>query len=107
MKIYLNLAWALCLFLTGAALSHAEQKPGEGSRGELLYSTYCIGCHASNIHWRDKKLAKDWHSLKQQVRRWQSFSGLGWSDEQITDVTRYLNDAYYHFSAGADETSHR
>src|SRR6266496_3531074 len=45
-------------------------------RGELLYSTYCNGCHTTQFHWRDKKLATDWTSLTHQVRRWQSNAGL-------------------------------
>ena len=68
------------------------------SRGELLYSTHCIGCHTSQVHWRDNKLATDWNSLEAQVRRWQAANMLQWNEDDIGDVTRYLNDSYYHFS---------
>jgi hypothetical protein len=36
--------------------------------------------------------------LKAQVRRWQLNVGLGWNEDEVTDVTRYLNDAYYNFT---------
>jgi mono/diheme cytochrome c family protein len=67
-------------------------------RGALLYSTYCVGCHTTQVHWREKKLATDWTSLKQQVRRWQSNAGLGLSEDDVADIARYLNDLHYHFA---------
>jgi len=81
-----------------AAVAAAQSTPKtDTSRGELLYSTHCIGCHTSQVHWRDKRLAIDWTSLTAQVRRWQANTGLGWSDEEIGEVTRHLNALYYHF----------
>jgi mono/diheme cytochrome c family protein len=68
------------------------------SRGELLYATHCNGCHTTQLHWRAKKLAANWPRLKAEVDRWQKSSGLGWRDEEITDVARYLNARYYHFA---------
>ena len=86
---------AACALAAGLA---AQTGPARGqSRGELLYSTHCIACHSAEVHWRDKKLATDWESLRQQVRRWQANAGLGWSDEEINDVARYLNQRHYGF----------
>ncbi len=68
------------------------------TRGELLYSLHCITCHTVQIHWRDEKLATDWLSLRYQVRRWESAAQLGWSEADILDVTRYLNESVYRFS---------
>ena len=67
------------------------------SRGELLYGTHCITCHNTQMHWRDKRLATDWTSLKAQVRRWQGAAQLGWSEDDILEVTRHLNDRIYRF----------
>jgi len=67
------------------------------SRGELLYSTHCIACHTSQGHWRDGKLATNWSSLRAEVRRWQATAMLQWSEEDVLDVTRYLNDTFYRF----------
>ncbi len=67
------------------------------SRGELLYSTHCISCHTTEMHWRDKKVAVDWTSLRFQVGRWQDNAGLGWTQADIDDVTRYLNESIYRY----------
>jgi mono/diheme cytochrome c family protein len=77
-----------------------------GSRGELLYSTHCVTCHTEQMHWRAKKQATDWASLKVQVRRWQGNAGLNWSDDDIVEVARYLNARFYRFApTGAPLTS--
>lgn len=72
------------------------------SRGELLYSTHCIACHTTQMHWRDRKVAADWTSLKLQVRRWQDASSLSWSEGDIHDVTRYLNESIYRLPQMSD-----
>ena len=75
------------------------------SRGELLYSTHCISCHTSEMHWRDKKVAVDWTSLRFQVRRWQGNAGLSWSEADIRDVTRYLNESIYRYTETSDSSA--
>lgn len=67
------------------------------ARGELLYSTHCIACHNTQVHWREKKLVTNWASLKSEVRRWQEISKLGWTNEEIKDVAQHLNIIYYHY----------
>lgn len=82
--------------LMASTLSLAQSTPGPAlSRGALLYSTHCIACHNAQVHWRDAKVAKDWPRLKAEVRRWQAAARLGWSEEDIAEVTRHLNALYY------------
>lgn len=71
-------------------------KTGEPT-GELLYSTYCIGCHTTQVHWRDQRLATDWTSLKFQVRRWQQNIEPGLDESDVAAMAKYLNGLYYHF----------
>ena len=87
---------AIALILA-ATLVAGQSSGGGGSRGELLYSTYCIGCHTTEMHWREKKLATDWGSLRHQVRRWQQNVAPGLAEEDSTAIARYLNNRYYHF----------
>jgi len=75
------------------------------SRGELLYTTHCLACHSTQMHWRDKRVATDWDSLKEQVRLWQSRSQLSWSDNDIVEVTRYLNQRIYRFGRETERAS--
>lgn len=86
----------LLLALGLAAPLHAQtQGP---SRGELLYANHCVECHTKQVHWRDKRMAKDWTSLRQWVRHWESEGRLQWSGDEIEAVARYLNDTIYRFA---------
>jgi mono/diheme cytochrome c family protein len=91
----------ICAVALGAAActsAQAQVTPESvSSRGELLYSTHCIECHTTQMHWRTERRAVDWDTLKFQVRRWQGVVNLGWSDADIDDVARYLNDSIYRF----------
>ena len=99
-----NIALLAASLLASAFAVAAEPAPNpDRSRGELLYSTHCVTCHTAQIHWRDKRLAKDWTSLKAQVRRWQSNVGLNWNDEDVVEVARRLNALYYHYPQTADQ----
>ncbi|MFO1415323.1 MAG: cytochrome C [Burkholderiales bacterium] len=91
------LTGALC-----AAAWSAGAQPAPASPGELLYQKHCVACHDKQVHWRAKRIVSDWATLAAEVRRWQANLGLGWSDGTVREVTRYLNDAIYHFPAPAD-----
>jgi mono/diheme cytochrome c family protein len=96
------------LALTALACASAvalSQVPPPASRGQLLYTTHCNECHTTQMHWRDDRRALDWNSLKSQVRRWQGSSGLGWSEADIAEVARYLNDTIYRYPQTSDRLS--
>lgn len=75
------------------------------SRGELLYSTHCIACHSTNVHWRDGRSATDWPGIVTQVRRWQGANALSWNEQDIGAVARYLNETFYHFEPAAPRSA--
>ncbi len=80
------------LMLLAAQAALAADSP---SRGELLYGTHCIACHDSQMHWRDRRLATDWPRLVEQVRRWQGEARLNWTEDDILEVARHLNQRIY------------
>lgn len=81
------------LLLAGAATA----QPAAPSRGQTLYELHCIGCHGTQMHWRDRRQATDWPSLVGQVRLWQANALLNWSNDDIDAVARYLNATIYRF----------
>jgi mono/diheme cytochrome c family protein len=93
-RIWIYAVLSVCVALP--SVSNAQPK-GDTSRGELLYTTHCIACHNEKIHWRDKKIAKNWAELKTQIIHWQGVAGLAWDDEDIVEVARYLNARDYHY----------
>ncbi len=102
MKIDLAFAGAVlsiaCVPMAGQALAQSSNPAAPAAsagRGELLYSTHCGACHSTQMHWRDNKRATDWDSLKAQVRRWQGVARLDWTEADVEQVARYLNDTIY------------
>jgi mono/diheme cytochrome c family protein len=95
---------AAALLLMAAAGAQAQSAPAPApapeSRGQLLYENHCIACHTTQMHWRDKKLVTDWATLKVLVRRWQGTAQLNWNEDDIDDVARFLNDAFYKLPQG-------
>lgn len=91
------LAIAATLIASGA---DARTVVGQ-QRGEMLYEAHCIACHTAQFHWRAQRLVSNWPSLLYQVRRWQSIASLAWTERDIAEVARHLNQRYYHL----DETA--
>jgi mono/diheme cytochrome c family protein len=99
----MSLACTALMLALSASGGRAQAPPSPTpTRAQLLYDTHCIACHSAQMHWRDKKLATDWPSLKALVRRWQATAGQFWSEADIVEVARYLNQAYYRFAQTSD-----
>lgn len=89
---------ALFLMIT-APTSAADLERGEG-----LHQTNCLQCHAdmlggdgSAMYTRADRRVTSLAGLKQQVRRCRDNIGLMWFDEDVADVTAFLNTRYYRF----------
>jgi mono/diheme cytochrome c family protein len=89
------------VLLVSSAFLYAQVTPAQ-TRGGLLYTTHCVACHTTQMHWRNDRQAIDWDSLKFQVRRWQGNAGLAWNEADIDGVSRYLNDTIYRYPTPAE-----
>ena len=65
------------------------------SKAQSMHDTYCISCHGTEVYTRDTRLANDYASLREQVKRWQANVNLNWSDEDIDVVSQWLAERYY------------
>lgn len=88
------------------AFGQIGQQPAP-TRGQMLYDTHCVECHNSQLHWRARQQARDWATLRLEVHRWQAAASLGWSDADIDEVTRHLNDTIYQFPTPARAMKNR
>lgn len=91
--------------MVGLVLAGTSGAVSAQSRGELLYTTHCIACHSTQMHWRDQRRATDLDSLREQVRLWQGRALLSWSEGDIDEVTRYLNQRIYRFDQASVRAS--
>jgi cytochrome c2 len=100
-----NLKTALFTALSIMAVAAPGSALADTANGEQLHSSTCVSCHismfggdGSSIYTRNDRRVTDLPGLKRQVTFCELNLGLTWFDDQIQDVTDYLNTSYYKFS---------
>jgi mono/diheme cytochrome c family protein len=66
-------------------------------RGKSLYESRCDTCHESSVHSRAARSARTFDHIRAFVSRWDRELGQSWTNEEINEVARYLNERYYHY----------
>ena len=92
MKISLPVTLALFLSIAATTTQAADIK-----NGKKLQQKNCMSCHDDGMYTREDRFIKKLSSLRSQVQRCESTLGLTWFDEEIDDVTAYLNKQFYNF----------
>ena len=69
----------------------------DAARGKLLYETNCSECHTKSVSGRTNRIAKSVSDIRKWVIQWEGYKGYRWSDEDVEDVTQYLNDRFYKY----------
>ena len=80
-----GLAWSVSLFATDI------------ENGEDLHFEDCTGCHQEEVYTRENRVVESLERLGLQVRFCKDTVGAQWFDEDVEDVTEFLNRSYYHF----------
>jgi len=84
------------MVIVGAALV-APVGAADLERGKLLYNARCVGCHDKSVHNREARKALTIEGIRAQVRRWDAFTGGAWREDEVNDVTTYLNELFYRY----------
>ena len=66
-------------------------------RGESLHGDHCQRCHKDEIYTRAERIVEDLPQLEQRVKQCELMNNLLWFDEEVNDVTAYLNAHFYLF----------
>jgi len=65
--------------------------------GKLLHDENCMRCHNESKYTRKDRMIKNFQQLHERVKNCELMAELTWFDEEIDDVTSYLNNQFYHF----------
>ena len=65
--------------------------------GKQLHNEHCTRCHQAKIYQREDRIVKNLQHLRSQVRFCEVSNDLTWFDEEVDDVTEYLNVKFYMF----------
>ena len=66
--------------------------------GKLLHDENCLRCHNESKYKRKDRMIKNFQQLRERIKNCELMAELTWFDEEIDDVTAYLNNQFYHFS---------
>jgi mono/diheme cytochrome c family protein len=91
-------AVAVCIatLFVASSVTLAQSPPAQ--RGLRLYENECIACHNESVHSRSPRAAKSLVEIRSYVTKWSGVVGTRWSEEEIEEVTAYLNERYYRFA---------
>ena len=78
-------------------LSYSIPASADAERGRLLYENHCTSCHISTLHVREQRKSKTPAEMRAWIVRWSGELKLNWSEDELADVYRYLNNRYYKF----------
>jgi len=84
----------VCVFLL---LPLTKIHAGDISLGKELHKENCLECHKPELYERKDRTVKTLKHLRSQVLFCAVNNNVEWFDEEIDDVTAYLNAFYYLF----------
>ncbi|MBK1642517.1 hypothetical protein CKO12_11630 [Chromatium okenii] len=61
------------------------------------YQTSCTTCHGTDVYTSTKRRITSFDALERQVNRCTLALSLRWSNNEVHDVSAYLNQRFYHF----------
>ena len=85
----------LLFFLAAACASTAFSEALDNA--QTLINTNCVKCHGTEVYTRADRKVTSLPGLERQVRRCDAMLSLRLFDEDIADVSAYLNHHYYKF----------
>ncbi len=70
----------------------------DSARGQTLYDSRCLVCHAEKPFADKPPKVKNYEELRAQTTLWDSISaGAKWSKDEVEDVVAYLNQRFYSY----------
>ena len=67
------------------------------NRGETLHDENCLQCHSVNIYSRNDRIVNSITQLSERVKQCELANDLLWFEEDVNDVSAYLNADFYLF----------
>ena len=66
--------------------------------GKSLHDDNCLRCHDESKYTRKNRIVKNFQQLYERIKQCELTAELTWFDEEIADVTAYLNNQFYYFN---------
>ena len=90
--------YELLIFLTIASFLVTPVLADDLENGKSLHDENCLRCHDESKYTRKDKMIKNYQQLYERIKNCEIMAELTWFDEEIDDVTAYLNNQFYRFN---------
>ncbi|MEE9551590.1 MAG: cytochrome c [Gammaproteobacteria bacterium] len=67
------------------------------NNGKQLHAENCMRCHQPEIYTSNNRKVSTFIQLRKKVEQCELINELAWFEEEVDDVTAYLNATYYLF----------
>jgi len=85
------------ILVIAAGSAQAAMLPGDAAAGKTLHDKQCVACHTSSVYTRANRNVKTVEGLIGQVNLCKGQLSLKLSKEQVNDLVKYLDEAFYKF----------
>ncbi|HSR62605.1 MAG TPA: cytochrome c, partial [Gammaproteobacteria bacterium] len=58
---------------------------------------HCVKCHSSDMYTRENRIVNSYDALKERIRQCELSNDLAWFEEEVEDVSAYLDEEFYRF----------
>ena len=94
----MSLWWSTLIGISLLVLPLTGIQAEDISVGKELHQENCLECHKSELYERTDRTVKTLKHLRSQVLFCAVNNDVEWFDEEVDDVTAYLNAFYYLFN---------
>lgn len=102
--LVMGLGWGMLPFAAEADSQNTQEKQQVPALKSKLHQANCIECHAAmfdnkpnTMYTRKDRKVKTAEGLRSRVQMCAINLNLQWFDEDIDEVTHFLNEEFYHF----------
>ncbi len=89
--------YGLLIFLTIIPFLMTPVLAVDLENGKSLHDDNCLRCHDESKYTRKNRIVKNFQQLYERIKQCELMAELTWFDEEIADVTAYLNNQFYYF----------
>jgi len=90
--------YGLLIFLTIIPFLVTPVLAVDLENGKSLHDENCLRCHDESKYTRKNRIVKSFQQLYERIKQCELMAELTWFDEEIADVTAYLNNQFYYFN---------
>jgi len=87
----------LVLLAVTIAAANAASLPGDSANGMRLFNANCTGCHDTSVLTRPDRAVQSLDALQKQIAGCAHMANAQFSETEMQDLLKYLNDQFYHF----------